>query len=370
MKNTFGTTFQVTIFGESHGDAIGVVIDGIPAGIALDLLFINEQMEKRKPKGKISTQRHEEDKLDIVSGFFEGYTTGSPLCITIKNHAQQSKDYEKTKYIMRPSHADYTAYVKYNGYQDYRGGGHFSGRITAPLVAAGAIALQILKEYKIHVATHILQCHTIKDEPFSSDETNLFDQMQSLKEKNFPVLKDDIAKEMIHCIEQKAINKDSVGGILESVIIGVPTGLGEPFFDSLESTLSHLLFSVPAIKGVEFGLGFDFASKMGSEVNDCFYYDNHEIKTKSNHNGGINGGISNGMPIRIKSVVKPTSSIFQKQTTVNIKTCENTSIQLEGRHDPAIIHRACVVVDSVLAIGILDAYMQYTMHKQMQKDQK
>ncbi len=369
MKNTFGTAFQVTLFGESHGESIGVVIDGIPAGIALDIPFIKNQMEKRKPKGKISTQRHEEDKIHIISGFFEGYTTGSPLCILIKNNHQRSKDYEKTKYLMRPSHADYTAYVKYNGFQDYRGGGHFSGRITAPLVAAGAIALQILKENNIHIATHILQCHHIRDESFSSDDTYLQKQLNTIKKKDFPVLNDNIAKNIMNCIEQKALQRDSVGGILESVIMGVPAGLGEPFFDSLESSLSHLLFSVPAIKGVEFGLGFHFASKSGSEVNDCFYYD-CGIKTKSNHNGGINGGISNGMPILIKSVVKPTSSIFQKQSTVNIKTNENTSLQIEGRHDPAIIHRACIIVDSVLAIGILDAYMQYVMQKQMQKNKK
>ena len=366
MKNTFGNAFQVTIFGESHGDGIGIIIDGLPAGIALDFAFIQQQIKKRQPKEKISTKRHEEDAIEIVSGFFENHTTGSPLCILIKNNQHNSKDYEALRYLLRPSHADYSAYAKYNGYQDFRGGGHFSGRITAPLVVAGAIALQILKSYDIQIATHILQCYDIEDESFASDEEVLQKQIQNINNHALPVVKEETTQKMMQCIQEKALQLNSVGGVVESVILGVPAGLGEPFFDSLESTLSHLLFSIPSIKGVEFGLGFAFANKTGKEVNDCFYYE-QGIKTKTNHNGGINGGISNGMPIHIKAVVKPTASIFQKQETVNIKTKENTTLEIKGRHDPSILPRVCVVVDSVLAIGILDAYMQYAMYQQLSK---
>ena len=357
MKNTFGNLFQVTLFGESHGEAIGVVVDGLPAGIALDMDFINAQMEKRKAKGRISTQRKESDELHIVSGYFNGYTTGSPLTILIQNTNTKSKDYADVKYRVRPSHADFTANEKYNGFQDYRGGGHFSGRITAPLVAAGSIAMQVLKSKGIEIGTHILQCKDIKDRPFSQEETLLSEDIKAINEKEFAVLDEKVAKEMHTYIEGIASQGDSVGGILESCILHVPTGIGEPFFDSIESRLSHLLFSVPAVKGVEFGIGFEFANLCGSEANDAFYFDGR-VKTKTNHNGGINGGISNGMPICIRCVVKPTPSIYKQQDTIELGTNKEVKLTIEGRHDPAIIHRARVVVDSVLAIGLLDLMME------------
>lgn len=371
MRNTIGDIFSVTIFGESHGSGIGVVVDGLPAGIPLDEDFIYTQMDKRKPKGNISTKRREEDKIQILSGYFQGYTTGTPLTIFIPNQDIKSKDYEKTKHILRPSHADFTAYEKYFGYQDYRGGGHFSGRITAPIVAAGAIALQILKTRGIEIATHIVQCHDIQDETFLLD--HIKEQIHHIRTNTFPVINQTIGNRMVEKIELAAKNKDSVGGILESVITGVPTGLGQPFFDSVESKLSHLLFSIPAVKGVSFGLGFDFSMLYGSQANDSFYYDNI-IRTKTNHNGGINGGITNGMPIQLKTVMKPTPSIFQTQETIDYHTKEDIQLQLQGRHDPAIIHRACVVVDSMLAIGILDLLMERdlenTFHKKMERNHK
>lgn len=357
MKNTFGNRISYTLFGESHGSAIGVVVDGLPAGIEIDLDMMNQQMDKRRAKGKISTQRREGDRVEFVSGYFNGHTTGSPLTILIQNENKHSKDYDDIKYRARPGHADFTANEKYHGFQDFRGGGHFSGRITAPLVAAGSIALQILEKQGIHIGTHILKCKDIYEDPFSDDEKICNEQLNNLNDHDFPTISDEKGKEMIQMIEETAKNKDSVGGILESIILNVPTGLGEPFFDSIESTLSHLLFSVPAIKGVEFGLGFNFSDLYGSEGNDPLYYDG-KIKTKTNHNGGINGGISNGMPIRIKSVVKPTSSIFKPQETINLKTKEKEILEISGRHDPAIIHRARVVVDSVLAIGILDLLVE------------
>lgn len=356
MKNTFGNALQITIFGESHGDQIGVILDGIPAGIQLDMELIHQQMEKRKAKGRISTQRHEADEVKIVSGYFEGKTTGTPIGIMIANTAQHSADYEKTKNRIRPSHADYSADVKYQGFQDYRGGGHFSGRITAPLTAAGAIAMQILKEHGITIASHILTCKDVHDKAFSQEESELKKEMKRMNEEDIAILDEQAKREMLKVMEQAANDGDSVGGILESVITGIPAGIGEPFFDSIESELSHLLFSVPAVKGVEFGSGFAFSKMYGSQANDSFYFDNG-VKTRTNHNGGINGGITNGMPIHIKTVIKPTPSIYKPQETIDRVTHEAVTLQIQGRHDPAIIHRARVVVDSVLALGILDEWM-------------
>lgn len=366
MKNTFGHNFTVTLFGESHGESIGCIIDGLAPGISLDMDFINSIMEKRKAKGSISTKRKEADEIQIVSGYFNGYTTGTPLTILIQNTNTRSQDYEKTKYRLRPSHADYTAHIKYQGYQDYRGGGHFSGRITAPLVAAGAIAMQILNEKGILIGSHILKSRTIEDIPFSNDLNELKSQIIQANHLDFAVLDTEKAKEMKEMIEDAAVQGDSIGGILESCIFNVPAGLGEPFFDSIESTLSHLLFSVPAVKGVEFGLGFQFADIYGSEANDAIGYTD-KFYTKTNHNGGINGGITNGMPILLRTVIKPTPSIYKQQDTIDLKTHEEVKLQIQGRHDPAIIHRARIVVDSVLAIGILDQLMEREATLSMKK---
>lgn len=355
MRSHFGNNLHISLFGESHSEAIGVVIDGLAPGIALDLSFIQKQLDKRKPKGKISTARQEADDFKIVSGFFNGYTTGTPLCLLIYNQSQQSKDYEKTKDLMRPAHADYTAHEKYLGFQDYRGGGHFSGRITAPLVAAGAICMQILQNKGIIIGTHIQDCCGFHDSPFHQDIDLCHNQIEQLSDKYFPVLNEVIATSMQEKIEQSAQEGDSIGGVLETAVLHMPAGIGEPFFGSIESVISELLFSVPAVKGVEFGIGFGFADKKGSEANDSFYYENG-VKTHSNHNGGINGGISNGMPIIFRCVVKPTPSIYKPQQTVNIKSKENVTLQIEGRHDPAIIHRARVVVDSMTAIGLVDLF--------------
>ena len=355
MQSVIGNSIKLSLFGESHGSMIGVVIDGLAPGIKLDTKFIQEQLDKRKPKGKISTQRHEEDDFKIVSGYFNGYTTGTPLCIMIENKAQKSKDYEKTRDLMRPSHADYTAEKKYLGYQDFRGGGHFSGRITAPLVAVGAICIQILREKGIVLGTHILKGKDERDRNFSLDGEELKREIEIVNNRYFPVFDDEKEESMKRVIEEAGKNLNSVGGILETAVIGVPSGIGEPYFNSIESVLSHLLFSIPAVKGVEFGAGFSIADMFGSEANDSFYYnEGGEVKTKSNNNGGINGGISNGMPIIIKTAIKPTPSIYKEQESIDISKHENIKFNIEGRHDPAIIHRARVVVDSVVAFGILD----------------
>ena len=348
MKSTIGKNITLSLYGESHGPSIGIVIDGLSAGIKLDLEAIQSMLDKRRAKGKISTQRHEEDFFTITSGFFNGMTTGSPLHIQIQNKEQQSRDY--TPEILRPSHADYTAYMKYNGYQDYRGGGHFSGRLTAPIVAAGAIAKQILQNKGIMIGTHIKQVKNLCDREFD----DLKQDIDTCNELDFACLDRAIAKEMIALIESTAANKDSVGGILETVILNCPLGVGEPFFHSIESQLSQYLFSIPAVKGVEFGKGFDFVHEYGSECNDAWVMDEDKIITKSNNNGGINGGISNGMPIAFKCIIKPTPSIYKKQDTVNYKTHENTTMELVGRHDPAIFHRARIVVDAMSALCLLD----------------
>ena len=357
MKNTIGNNIAVTIFGESHGAAIGCVIDGLPAGIPLDLAHIQAKLDLRKPQGKISTARKEADKFKILSGFFNDHTTGTPLTLVIENTVHKSKDYEKTKNLLRPSHADYTAFEKYYGYQDYRGGGHFSGRITAPVVAAGAVCEQILAQQNIRIASHIAQLGDLQDEKLTAKETDITKQIAKLEGRYFPVFDEKIGEAMIAKIEQLKAGKNSVGGILETVVIGLPTGLGEPFFDSVESVLAHLYFSIPGIKGVEFGLGFSFAGATGADANDGFCCENGAIRTVTNNNGGINGGITNGMPIVARLAVKPTPSIYQPQATVDYKTKTETTLEIEGRHDPTIIHRARVVADSMTAIGILDLLM-------------
>lgn len=348
MKSVLGKNITLSLYGESHSEAMGIVIDGLASGIALDLSLIQEQLNKRKAKGKISTQRHESDDFTITSGYFNGYTTGTPLHIQIQNQNQHSKDYHPE--ILRPSHADYSAYLKYQGYQDYRGGGHFSGRLTAPIVAAGAIAKQILEKKGILIGTHIAQCHHIHDRSFQDIQKDIL----LCNQLDFAVLDPQIRQEMIQHIENIAMEKDSVGGILETAILHLPQGVGEPFFHSIESQLSQYLFSIPAIKGVEFGLGFDFVQYKGSEINDALHIENGLITTETNNNGGINGGISNGMPIIVRCVIKPTPSIFQKQKTVNYETKQNIEFELKGRHDPAIFHRARVVVDSMCALCLLD----------------
>ena len=354
MKNTFGNNVSVTLFGESHGTAIGAVIDGLPAGIKVNEDFIAHQLDLRRPFGKISTPRQEADKFNLVSGVFYGKTTGTPICLIIPNENTKSGDYSKNYGKARPGHADYTAFVKYNGAEDYRGGGHFSGRITAGLVGVGAIAVDLLKNKGICIGTHIKKCAGITDDDFSDYESNI----KFLSNAQFPVLNEDAKDNMITAIENAAKDGDSVGGILETVVTGVPAGVGEPWFDSLEGIISHGLFSIPAIKGVEFGAGFGCSDMNGSQMNDHFQLDDGVITTKTNNNGGINGGISNGMPLVFRCAVKPTPSISKEQNTVDFINGEEVKLSVTGRHDPCIVHRARVVVDSVVAIALCDLLSQ------------
>ena len=348
MKNTFGNQLTITLFGESHGDTIGAVLDGISPGITIDHEAIAKKLTLRRPYGKISTARVERDAYSIVSGVFNGKTTGAPLTVLIPNENTRSTDY--AEHPLRPSHADFTAMMKYHGYEDYRGGGHFSGRLTAPLVVIGAILAKALEDKGILIGTHIKRLAGIDDLAFSA----LDRELSLLNEKRFAVLSDEIGEKMMQAIEKAASEGDSVGGILETAVVGIPAGLGEPFFDSVESLLSHALFSIGGVKGVAFGDGFALADQKGSEANDAFTVQDGKIVTVTNHNGGINGGISNGMPIVFTTAVKPTPSIFKNQQSVAVDTMTPYTLSLKGRHDPAIVHRVRAVVDAMTAIVLAD----------------
>lgn len=354
MSGMWGSKIKLSIFGESHGNAIGITIDGLPSGFSIDMDKIMMEMSRRAPgKSSLSTPRKESDIPEILSGYFEGKTTGTPLCAIIRNSNTKSKDYSKLKDVMRPGHADYTGAVRYKGFNDYRGGGHFSGRITAPLVFAGAICKQILEVKGIIVSAHINSIGKIKDCSFL--ESDISDELlNSFKENELPLINTKLEDEMRQEILSTRSSGDSIGGTIECAILGVSPGIGDPFFDSVESTLAHLMFSVPAVKGIEFGKGFDISKMRGSEANDEYYLENGNIKTKTNNNGGILGGITNGMPIIFNVAIKPTASIFKEQNTVNIVTMEETTLCIEGRHDPCIVQRALPVIEAVAAIGITE----------------
>lgn len=349
--STFGKAIEINLFGESHGDSIGIIINNLPSGIKLDFANIDHELHKRRPKSNLSTSRQEKDEYKIISGYYNDFTTGTPLTIVIENKDIISKDYSKG--VLRPSHADYTSHVKYKGYEDFRGSGHFSGRITTPLVILGAISSQLLKLKGIIVGSHIANIKDIKDKDFS--DFNSFESIiKKLNSSDFPVLNEAIVESYEETILKAKQNKDSVGGIIETMILGLSPGYGNPFFNSIESTLAQLLFSVPSVKGLEFGKGFSITKLYGSEANDEFYIDNSTIKTRTNNSGGIQGGISNGMPITFKTAIKPTASIGKPQKTVNIETMEATTLSLSGRHDPAIVHRAIHVINAVTSYAILE----------------
>lgn len=349
MKNTIGNSITVTIYGESHGKSIGAIIDGIASGIPVDEEFIASQLSRRRPKDATSTPRQEKDNFEIQSGVFEDHTTGTPICINIPNADTHSSDYGEMQYKMRPSHADFTANCRYDGWQDYRGGGHFSGRITAALVAAAALVIPALEKKGIYIGTHIKNIAGITDNDFTCDE-----DIKNISKKDFPVVNDGIVDTIKEKIIAAKCDGDSVGGVLQTAVIGVPAGVGEPWFDTVEGMLSHAIFSIPAVKGIEFGLGFGFADATGSIANDQMYAEGNAVKCYTNNNGGVIGGITNGMPIVFNTVIKPTPTIAKEQKTVDIRTMEDTTLAARGRHDPCIAHRAAVVVESVTALVIAD----------------
>lgn len=358
MSGIWGNNIKISIFGESHGKGIGVIIDGLKGGVTLDLEEMKREMQRRAPgNSRLASSRKERDEFDIFSGYFNDKTTGTPLCGVIYNTNQRSKDYEKTKDIIRPGHADYTGYVKYFGANDYRGGGHFSGRITAAIVFAGAIAKQILEKRNIFIGSHIKRVGPIEEDSFDpiNIERNF---LKKLTYKRFPLIDEEKESPMQELILKVKNELDSIGGIIETAVINVPVGIGSPFFDSIESKLSHILFSIPAVKGVEFGEGFRMANLKGSQANDEYFMKEDQIETYTNHNGGILGGISNGNPIIFRTAFKPTPSIGKTQETVHLRKRENTTLQIQGRHDPCILPRAVPVVEAAAAIGLLDLILE------------
>ncbi len=350
MKNIFGNNLTVTLFGESHGQYIGAVIDGISPGITVDRDFIDAKLALRRPVGEISTSRQEADNYVIASGVFEGKTTGTPIAIMIPNENTKSKDYSEIRSKARPSHADYTAFAKYHGFEDYRGGGHFSGRLTAPIVVVGAICMSALQNKGIYIGTHIKSIQNVCDRDFD----NILCDIKTLSDKEFAVLDESAKDKMTDCILNAKKDGDSVGGVLETAVWGMPSGVGEPFFDSMESMISHAMFSIPAVKGVEFGAGFEITKMRGSLANDEFYMTDGMPVTATNNGGGINAGITNGMPIVFRTAIKPTPSISKPQHTVDFIKGEDATLEINGRHDPCIVHRARVVQDCMCAIVIAD----------------
>lgn len=354
MSGIWGSNIKVSIFGESHGSTIGITISGLTPGLELNMDNILREMKRRAPgRNSLATARKEDDIPEILSGVFEGSTTGAPLCAIIRNSDTRSKDYGNLKSLMRPGHGDYPGKVRYKGFNDYRGGGHFSGRITASLVFAGAICKQYLEKMGIYIGAHISSIGNIKDEEFDLT-TVTKNQLERLNSMELPLINSALEGEMRDAILKAKNEGDSIGGTVQCAIIGLEAGIGNPFFDSIESTLAHLMFSIPAIKGIEFGKGFEMASGRGSEYKDEYYYDGDKIRTKANNNGGILGGITNGMPVVFRVAVKPTSSILMEQHTVDISKKENTILKISGRHDPCIVQRALPVVEAATAIGLLD----------------
>lgn len=354
MSLSFGEKFKITVFGQSHSDSIGVVIDSIPAGIKLDTDKICSFMSRRAPgKNAYSTPRSEDDIPEILSGVEDGITCGAPLCAIIKNKNQHSKDYSKLKNLPRPSHADFAAYMKHNGMNDIRGGGNSSGRMTAPLCFAGAVAMQMLEEKGIRIGAHIEKIAGISDSRF--DPVNIDAKtLESISSKEFPLIDDSKKDEMISEILKAKADRDSVGGIIECAVTGLPAGIGEPMFDGIENAISKAVFAIPAIKGIEFGNGFDCADLRGSENNDSFIIKDGKIATATNNHGGILGGMTSSMPVIFRVAVKPTPSIAKPQMTVNLQTMKPEELIIEGRHDPCIVPRAVPCVEAAAALALIN----------------
>lgn len=355
MSSIYGKTFTIDIFGESHGSNVGVVIGGLPSGVSLDMELIQSFMNRRRAGEAWSTKRTEADIPRIVSGYYNGKTTGTPLCMLVDNADTKSEDYSSG--INRPGHADYTGSVRYNGCNDPRGGGHFSGRLTAPLVFAGAVASQILETKGVFAATHISQIAGVSDKSF--DFTSITKQQaDALKSTRFALVDENCKEKMTQKIADAADAGDSVGGEIECAVVGIPAGIGSPMMDGMESRLSSLIFAIPAVKALSFGAGAAFAGMKGSEANDAYTLDGDRITAVTNNNGGILGGITNGMPIVFRAVIKPTASISLPQQTVNLATGKQETLRVKGRHDPCIVPRAVPVIEAAACICVLDMMME------------
>ncbi len=357
MSSFFNGGIAISLFGESHGAAIGVVMDNLPAGEEIDIDKISDFMARRAPKKDgTSTMRNEKDIPEIVSGLYNGKTTGTPLCAIIRNTDQHSKDYGNISHIARPAHADHTGYLRYNGANDPRGGGHFSGRITAPLVFAGAVCAQILEHRGITTGAHIVSIKNVKSQRFDP-VTISAEQLSMVKQRSFPTLSEDTEKEMREIINSAREELDSVGGVIECAAVGFPAGIGSPMMEGLENIISRLVFAIPAVKGIEFGNGFECTELFGSENNDEFVIDEGEIKTATNNHGGILGGISSGMPIIFRTAFKPTPSISRPQKSVDFKTMTEQELVIKGRHDPCVVPRAVPCVEAAMNIALVSALL-------------
>lgn len=355
MSSNWGERIKISIFGGSHTEAIGVNIDGLPAGEPIEMEAVLKQMARRAPgQDPTATQRKEEDRPRVLCGLMDGVTTGAPLCAIIENTNQRSKDYSDLKIHPRPGHADYTAWVKYGGHNDVRGGGHFSGRLTAPLVFAGAVARQILNRRGITVGSHVASVGGEGDTPF--DPVELSPQLlDRLSGEYFPVIDPAAGEKMRAVIEAARLEGDSIGGVVECAVTGLPAGLGDPMFDGAENLISSLVFGIPAVKGIDFGAGFSAAYLRGSQNNDSFFYgEDGKIRTKTNRSGGILGGITNGMPLIFQAAIKPTPSIAQEQDTVDLETGKNAKLAIHGRHDPCIVPRGAPAVEAAACVAILE----------------
>ena len=357
MSSVIGDKIKLSIFGESHGEAIGCVIDGLPAGIKIDMNAVYKDMQRRAPgKDKTATPRLEKDIPHILSGMLDNVTTGAPLAMVIENTNTKSGDYSNLMTVPRPGHSDYPAYVKYGGNNDIRGGGHFSGRLTAPLVFAGSVAKQILSQMGVTIGAHIKQIGSVCDAVSDLNKTDK-SLLDTLSSSTFSLIDETKEQAMRDEIEKARLSLDSVGGIIECFAVGLPVGLGGNMFDTVEGKLASILFGVPAVKGVEFGIGFGFADKRASEVNDQYEIKNGRVSTLSNNNGGVLGGMTDGAPLSVSVAIKPTPSIAKKQKSVNLLTMENAELEIHGRHDPCIVVRAVPVIECAVAIGLLDLMM-------------
>ena len=357
MSSDFGNALRVSVFGQSHGRAVGVVVDGLPAGEEIDLEALQRFLDRRRPgDGPLSTARKETDIPEFLSGLEEGRTCGAPLCAVIRNADQRSRDYGELADKPRPGHADYTAWAKWGGRADMRGGGHFSGRLTAPLCVAGGIAKQILARRGVFVGAHLAAAAGVPDRPFPLYPTAaLFEELAA---RPFPVLDEKAGERMRAAILAAKNDLDSVGGVVECAAVGLPAGLGDPMFGGVENRLAAALFGVPAVKGLEFGEGFRAAGLRGSENNDAFAVEDGTVRTKTNRAGGILGGITTGMPIVLRAAFKPTPSIGREQETVSLSRMESAELTIRGRHDPCVAHRAVPVVEAVTAAVLLDMLLE------------
>ncbi len=356
MSSCFGQHLHLSLFGQSHGEAIGITMDGFPAGMKVDMAHLAAEMARRAPgSSSMTTPRKEPDQPEFLSGIMDGHTTGQPICAIIRNTNMHSRDYGQGVDLVRPGHADYTGHVRYYGFEDWRGGGHFSGRLTAPIVLAGTLCRQYLQAQGVTIGTHIQQLENLKDGSFLDHPHADFEKLHAM---TLPVLTEGLDQAMEEAVLAAKADGDSVGGVIECMVRGVPAGLGAPFFDSAESMLAHLMFAIPAVKGVSFGEGFGFAALRGSQANDSFRMENGRVATMTDHCGGILGGITDGMPLIFRCCIRATPSIAREQETVSLQKQENATMAIKGRHDPCILPRAVPVVEAMTAIGLMELWKE------------